>query len=194
MPQTSPQHPKPGNVEPFHPDPTDGALLVAIGRQDPEAFRQFYERYAGRLMAYVQAMGRGRLPAEDLVQEIFVGVWRKAGQYRPELGTPEAWIFTITRNKVLDIWRSHLPVEVLGDLELETTLMDGTPTTDPTLVATIHKALLELPADQRRPLVLAYFGGYTYEEAAHRLGVPVGTLKSRIRMALGQLKGLLGRP
>ena len=167
------------------------SLLLAVGGQDPEAFRQLYDRYAGRLLAYVQAMGRGRLAADDLVQEVFVALWRKAGQYRPALGTPEAWIFTITRNKVLDIWRSRSPVEDKGELDLET-LMDGTATPDPTLVATVRKALLGLPADLRGPLVLAYFGGYTYEEAARHLGVPVGTLKSRIRLALGQLKNLLG--
>ena len=193
MPETFPQPSMPGTRGPSPLEPSDALLLLATGRQDPEAFRQLYDRYAGRLMAYVHAMGRGRLPAEDVVQEVFVALWRKAGQYRPALGTPEAWIFTITRNKVLDIWRSRSPVEDRGELDLET-LMDGTSTPDPTLVATIHKALQDLPADQRRPLVLAYFGGYTYEEAAGRLGVPVGTLKSRIRLALGQLKGLLGDP
>ncbi len=193
MPESLPQPPSPVANGSLPADAADGALLQAVGTQDPEAFRLLYDRYAGRLLAYVQAMGRGRLPAEDLVQEVFVAVWRKAGQYRPALGTPEAWIFTITRNKVLDIWRSHSPVEDRGELELET-LMDGTSTPDPAVVATIHKALRGLPEDQRRPLVLAYFGGYTYEEAAGRLGVPVGTLKSRIRLALGQLKGLLGDP
>jgi RNA polymerase sigma-70 factor (ECF subfamily) len=174
-------------------DPSDASLLLAVGAQDPEAFRLLYDRFAGRLLAYVQAMGRGRLPAEDLVQDVFVAIWRKAAQYRPAVGTPEAWIFTITRNKVLDIWRSHSPVVDRGELDLET-LMDGTSTPDPALVATVHKALKGLPEDQRRPLILAYFDGYTYEEAAGRLGVPVGTLKSRIRLALSQLKNLMGEP
>ena len=170
---------------------SDSALLLAVGRQDREAFRQIYERYSGRLLAYVHAMGKGRLPAEDLVQEIFVGIWRKAGQYRPELGTPEAWIFTITRNKVFDIWRSHSNVEERGEMDLET-VMDATEIPDPALVATISNALMRLQPDHRRPLMLAYFGGYTCEEAARRLGIPVGTLKSRIHAALAQLKNLLG--
>ena len=72
--------------------------------------------------------------------------------------------------------------------------MDTTEHPDAVLVVTVRKALASLPEDQRRPLVLAYFGGFTYEEAAHRLAVPVGTLKSRIRAALGQLKTLLGAP
>jgi RNA polymerase sigma-70 factor (ECF subfamily) len=193
MMTSSPQGPSPVPDGTSADGRTDAALLAAVGQQDREAFRLLYERFAGRLLAYAQAMGRGRLPAEDLVQEIFVGIWRKAGQYRPELGSPEAWIFTITRNKVFDIWRARSPVEDSGDLDLET-FMDTTENPDPTLVATLRKALMGLPAEQRRPLVLAYFGGYTYEEAAHRLGVPVGTLKSRIRAALAQLGGLLGAP
>lgn len=187
-------HPRmPANAGSPVEGPADSALLIAIAGQDREAFRQFYDRYAGRLMAYVQAMGRGRLPADDLLQEIFVAVWRKAGQYRPALGTPEAWLFTLARNKVFDIWRARPPVEEKGATDLET-LMDPTENPDQALVATIHRALARLPEDQRRPLVLAYFGGYTYEEAARRLAVPVGTLKSRIRAALGQLRALLENP
>jgi len=72
--------------------------------------------------------------------------------------------------------------------------MDPTEIPDPALVATIHQALARLPEDQRRPLVLAYFGGFTYEEAARRLAVPVGTLKSRIRSALEKLRALLEHP
>jgi RNA polymerase sigma-70 factor (ECF subfamily) len=188
------QHPQmPNSAEPAAEGPADSALLIAIADQDREAFQHFYDRYAGRLLAYVQAMGRGRLPVDDHLQEIFVAVWRKAGQYRPELGTPEAWLFTITRNKVFDIWRARPPVgeRVAPDLE---TLMDTTENPDPALVATIHQALARLPEDQRRPLVLAYFGGFTYEEAARRLAVPVGTLKSRIRAALGQLRAQLEHP
>ncbi len=173
--------------------PADSALLAAIAGQDREAFGQLYDRYAGRLLAYLQAMGRGRLPVDDLLQEIFVAVWRKAGQYRPDLGTPEAWLFTITRNKVFDIWRALPPVEDRGGPDLET-LMDTTENPDPALVATLRQALARLPEEQRRPLVLAYFGGFTYEEAARSLAVPVGTLKSRIRAALRQLRALLEHP
>jgi len=183
----------PTSAESAPEGPADSALLLAIAGQDRGAFQQLYDRYAGRLLAYVQAMGRGRLPVDDLLQEIFVAVWRKAGQYRPELGPPEAWLFTITRNKVFDIWRARPPVgeKVAPDLE---TLMDTTENPDPALVATLRQALARLPEDQRRPLVLAYFGGFTYEEAARSLAVPVGTLKSRIRAALRQLRALLEHP
>lgn len=171
----------------------DRELLEAVGRQDREAFRELYDRFAGRLMAYVQAMGKGRISAEDVVQEVLVAIWRKAAQYRGDLGNPEAWIFTITRNKVFDIWRSNSTVKEDGDPNLEA-LHDPAPAPDPTLAVSLGKALAGLPPEQRDPLILSYFGEHTYEETARRLKVPLGTVKSRIRAGLSQLKQLLGSP
>jgi RNA polymerase sigma-70 factor (ECF subfamily) len=137
-------------------------------------------------------MGRQQVSSEDAVQEVFVAIWTKAAQYRPELGVPEAWVFTITRHKVFDIWRAQSRVGVV-EVELET-LVDHASTLDPTLVATLDKALSRLSPDHRKPLLLAYFGGLTYEETAQALGIPTGTLKSRIRSALADLRTLLGSP
>ncbi len=170
----------------------DGELLRLIGGGDQAAFRELYERYAGRLLAYVRAMGRQQVSAEDAVQEVFATIWTKAAQYRPELGAPEAWIFTITRHKVFDIWRAQSRVREV-EVELDT-LVDHSSAADPTLVATLHKALSRLSPDHRKPLLLAYFGGFTYEETARALGIPAGTLKSRIRTALADLRTLLGSP
>lgn len=171
----------------------DRELLAAVGLQDREAFREFYDRFAGRLLAYVQAMGKGRISTEDVVQEVLVAIWRKAAQYRSDLGSPEAWIFTITRNKVFDIWRANSAVIEDGDLNLEA-FMDPSPPSDPTLAVSLGKALAGLPPEQRDPLILSYFGGHTYEETARRLKVPLGTVKSRIRAGLTQLKQHLGSP
>ncbi len=133
------------------------------------------------------------MPAEDVVQEVFGALFQKAHQYRPALGSPEGWIFTITRHKVVDIWRAHSPVVDLGEMDLEAVMAAEEPM-DATLAPSLRKALSTLSPEQRRPLMLAYFGGLTYEETAHRLGLPVGTLKSRIRASLAQLRGLLGAP
>jgi RNA polymerase sigma-70 factor (ECF subfamily) len=173
-------------------DTQDGELLRLIGGGDQGAFRELYQRYAGRLLAYVRAMGRQQVSPEDAVQEVFATLWTKAAQYRPELGAPEAWIFTITRHKVFDIWRAQSRV---GGVEVDLeTLVDHATAPDPTLVATLHKALSRLSSDHRKPLLLAYFGGYTYEETARALGIPAGTLKSRIRTALADLRTMLGSP
>jgi len=171
--------------------PTDAGLLASVAQGSPTAFRELYDRYAGRLLAYVNRMGGPRIPTEDVVQDIFVAIWLKAGQYRPDLGSPEAWIFTITRHKVVDIWRAANPVVVLGEIPLEDVMEPAMPEATVMRIS-LSKALATLAPEQRRPLELAYFGGLSYEQTARALGLPVGTLKSRIRATLGHLREQLG--
>jgi RNA polymerase sigma-70 factor (ECF subfamily) len=180
-----------GHDLPADGDPrSNSEILAAVALGDRRAFRVLYDRFAGRLLAYVRAMGGPRVEAEDVVQEVLVAIWSKAGQYRPALGSPEGWIFTVTRNKVFDIWRQRFTVEGMEEVDLEMLAIQG-PGTDPTLVVTLTKALSTLPPEQRQPLVLAYFGGLTYGETAKRLGLPEGTVKSRIRSAHCTLKLLV---
>ena len=169
----------------------DGGLLAAVAEGSEPAFRELYARYAGRLLAYVRRMGGPRIPAEDVVQDIFVALWVKAGQYRPAAGSPEAWIFTITRHKVVDIWRAANPVVDLGEVPMESVMEPAMPEDSVTRLS-LAKALAALAPEQRRPLELAYFGGLSYEQTAQALGLPLGTLKSRIRATLGQLRTHLG--
>lgn len=168
-------------------------MLAAVAAGDRAAFHLLYARWAGRLLAYVGAMGARGPAGEDVVQEIFLALWQKAGQYRRELGTPEAWIFTLTRHKVVDIWRRHHPVEAVDAADLEGWMAGGTEchgaVEDGLALA---KALGHLPEEQRRAVAMAYFGDVPYGEVARRLGLPEGTLKSRIRAALAQLRGILG--
>ncbi|MEZ5313845.1 MAG: sigma-70 family RNA polymerase sigma factor [Thermoanaerobaculia bacterium] len=88
-------------------NPSDIALLGQIAAQDSAAFRLFYERYAARVLAYVRAMGRGREQTEDVVQEVFLAVWRKAASFRRDRGDVPGWLYTITRNKLVDLWRQR---------------------------------------------------------------------------------------
>jgi len=169
----------------------DGSLLAAVAEGSEPAFKELYSRYAGRLLAYVRRMGGPRIPAEDVVQEIFVALSVKAGQYRPAAGSPEAWIFTITRHKVVDIWRATNPVVDLGEVPMESVMEPAMPEDSVTRLS-LAKALAALAPEQRRPLELAYFGGLSYEQTAQALGLPLGTLKSRIRATLGQLRTHLG--
>ncbi len=173
------------------PPVRDADLLAAVAEGSQPAFRELYDRFAGRLLAYVRRMGGPRVPAEDVVQEIFVSLWVKAGQYRPALGSPEAWIFTITRHKVVDIWRAAQPVVDLGETPMEA-VMEPVAPEDSVTSLSLSKALAALAPEQRRPLELAYFGGLSYQETAQALGLPLGTLKSRIRASLSQLRAHLG--
>ena len=169
----------------------DAELLARIAQRQQEALAELFRRYGGRVLAYVRAMAGARFPAEDAVQEIFLTLWQKAGLYAPEGGEAAGWIFTLTRHKVFDIQRSLGRVRDVGGPDPEL-LSPGTSPTDPTLAPSIEKALAMLPAEQRHPLRLAYYGDLTYDETARRLGLPLGTLKTRIRTGLTALRGLLG--
>ncbi len=170
------------------PAPSDLLLLARIAEGDLEAFHMFYGRYAGRMLAYVRQLGRNnREGAEDVVQEVFVTVWRRAGSFRPERGDPAGWLYTITRNKLVDLWRRQGDAAALCELEeaVDPAQEQGE------LRLTMHQALARVAPEQRRAIEMAYFGGLTYEETAQRLEVPLGTLKSRIRSGLKTLRTVL---
>lgn len=179
-------------------DPLDGRteseLLQAIARREEAALEALFQRYGGRVLAYVRTLGGPRFPAEDAVQEVFLALWQKAALFSPGAGSAEAWIFTLTRHKVFDQLRTQRSTREDADPDLEhLPVMDPSPT-DPETALSLDKALSMLPADQQQPIRLAYMGGLTYEEAARRLGLPLGTLKSRVRSGLGALRTLLALP
>jgi RNA polymerase sigma-70 factor (ECF subfamily) len=167
--------------------PGDAALLGRIAAEDIEAFQAFYGRYAGRVLAYARQLSRQGDAAEDVTQEVFVAVWRRAASYRPERGDVTGWLYTITRNKLVDLWRRTGEANDL--CELDERLAGAVEPED--LNLSIRQALSRVAPDQRRAIEMAYFGGLTYEETARRLELPLGTLKSRIRSGLKTLRSLL---
>lgn len=170
--------------------PGDAVLLGRIAAGDIEAFQSFYGRYAGRVLAYARQLNRQGDAAEDVTQEVFVAVWRRAASYRPERGDVTGWLYTITRNKLVDLWRRKGETLDLGELD-ERRLAEAVEPGD--LHLSIRQALSRVAPDQRRAIEMAYFGGLTYEETARRLELPLGTLKSRIRSGLRTLRSLLER-
>lgn len=168
----------------------DGALLVAIARGSQEAFKSYYERHVGRLLGYVLRVTRDKALAEDVVQDVFTSVWLKASSYRVEQGSPLAWMYMIARNKLVDRWRRRSPGEVPGSSEEEQPLR-ALVQADPELSMSLARALDGLRPEQRQAVELAVLGGYTHEEAAVALAVPLGTFKSRVRMALQHMRALL---
>jgi len=173
-------------------DLPDRSLLARIAGQEPEALAELFTRYGGRVLAYVRAMAGPSFPHEDAVQEIFLTLWQKAGLYTPQGEDAAGWIFTITRHKVFDIQRSIGRVREGGLPDPE--ILEEAPGPDPTLAPSLEKALAMLPEEQRAPIRLAYYGDRTYEETASLLGLPLGTVKTRIRSGLATLRTLvLGR-
>jgi RNA polymerase sigma-70 factor, ECF subfamily len=166
---------------------SDATLLARIAEGDLEAFQTFYGRHAGRVLAYARQLGRGADLVEDVVQEVFVAVWRRAASFRPDRGDPTGWLYTITRNKLVDHWRRQGETAEPG--EIASLALAEEDSGD--LRVTMRQALARVAPDQRRAIEMAYFGGLTYEETARRLDLPVGTLKSRIRSGLKTLRTLL---
>ena len=171
--------------------PSDLSLLARVAEGDLEAFHTFYGRYAGRVLAYVRQLSRNREGAEDVVQEVFVAVWRRAASFRPDRGDPAGWLYTITRNKLVDLWRRQGETAAALDTVQELSEPAEHFQERGDLRLTMHQALARVDPEQRRAIEMAYFGGFTYEETAQRLDLPVGTLKSRIRSGLKSLRTVL---
>jgi RNA polymerase sigma-70 factor (ECF subfamily) len=170
-------------------EPDDISLLARIAARDLDSFQCFYGRHAGRVHAYARQLARGQELADDVTQEVFVAVWAKAGSFRPDRGDAAGWLFTMTRNKLIDHWRKA----GAGALRDGTVLEDltGERGNGMDLLLTLRQALSRVDPEQRRAIEMAYFGGLTYEETAARLELPVGTLKSRIRTGLRVLRAVL---
>jgi RNA polymerase sigma-70 factor (ECF subfamily) len=173
------------------------ALLQRIASGDGEAFRRFYDRYASLAFTFAIRLLGSRSDAEDLLQEVFLQVWRQARSYSPERGSPEAWLITITRSRAIDTLRSTRrrdpsPLSPEEPARLEGGTHVAPPTQASEAKLTVEGVLTKLPEAQRVVLELAYFDGLTQSEIAARLSEPLGTVKTRIRAGLERLRGLLG--
>lgn len=162
----------------------DVTLLADIALGDEAAFRSFYGRYAGRTLSILRRLCPDAAVAEDLLQEAFLAVWRKASTYRADRGDPAGWLYTITRNKVFDHGRRRAPVI---PIDAEESSKWPAPNRKADLGLSLRQALETLKDSEREALETAYFGGFTYQESAEHLSVPLGTLKSRIRTGLRKL-------
>lgn len=172
-------------------------LLQQIAGGDRDAFRRFYDRYATLVFTFSLRLLGSQADAEDLVQEIFLQIWRQAQAYSPERGTPEAWLITITRSRAIDKLRSirRREMNILTPDEpsrIESVSLVERPTQASEAKLTVEGVLSRLPEAQRLVLELAYFDGLTQTEIAARLGEPLGTVKTRIRAGLERLRGFLG--
>jgi RNA polymerase sigma-70 factor, ECF subfamily len=172
--------------------PSDVALVQAIaGARDRTAFQQLFARYAPRLKAHFAQAGRSGAQAEDLVQDVMLSVWSHAESYRPELASVSTWIFRIARNRFIDVVRKqrHIAIEP----EAAEALPDADHDLDDSLAtqqlsARVEVVLLELPAEQVEVVRASYFRHESASQTAARLGIPIGTVKSRLRAALSHLQ------
>ena len=172
-------------------------LIEQIAKQDREAFSHFYDRFSTLVFTLAMRMLRARDDAEDLLQEVFVQVWRQAANYSQERGSPEAWIVNIARSRAIDKLRAKRRMEdafVLTDdpARAESPENVESQAAESEARLTMSNALANLPEAQRRVLELAYFDGLSQSEIADRLKEPLGTVKTRMRSGIQRLRDLLG--
>ena len=179
--------------------PTDEELVVRVRARDSVAFGGLYDRYVGAVYA-LAAHTLGRAEAEEIVQDVFLRLWRRAAQFDPARSSFGAWFMAIARHRVLDELRrqgQHRRLAAAGDAE-RLLAQAPDPAMDPHTSVVVHDsalavrhALSDLPQDQRRVLVLGYFGGLSQSEIAAVLGWPLGTVKKRVRLGLQKLRRTL---
>jgi RNA polymerase sigma-70 factor, ECF subfamily len=171
-------------------------LLRRVGEQaDSAAFRELYQTYGPRVKAYMMRRGADAGTAEDLAQETMFTVWRRASLYTAEKGSAATWIFTIARNLRIDRLRREVPWQELPDDRREGPADEALP--DEALAEKernekVRAALADLPADQREIVELSYLEGLSHGEIAERLNLPLGTVKSRMRIAYQKIRAGLG--
>ncbi len=172
-------------------------LIGRMARGSRDAFGRFYDRYAALVNGIAIRMLGNRADAEELVQEVFLQLWRKSTQYRRERGSPDAWVVTVTRTRGIDRLRARRRRKdgaAAGDEIVAGASAPGANGLADRVDArlTVEGVLGVIPPEQRKALELAYFGGLTQTEIAEKLAIPLGTVKTRMRLGLRRLRELLG--
>lgn len=171
-------------------------LLVAVaGRQDREAFAELFAYYAPRVKSYLLRLGADGALAEEISQDVMVTVWRKAALFDRAQASVSTWIFRIARNRRIDLFRRSKRPDL--DPQEEMILPSGVEAPDARIEAMetearVRAAMKDLPEEQVLLLKLAFYEGLSHSEIAARLGAPLGTVKSRIRLAFAKMKVRLG--
>jgi RNA polymerase sigma-70 factor (ECF subfamily) len=171
-------------------------LLARITARDERAIEALYRRYSGPLYSLAYQVTRADRFAQDVVQEVFVAVWRDAGRFDPARGSVGAWLFSLARHKSIDLVRREATVRRhTADVDLEWEPAPDDVDEEAWLRVrrdAVRAAIASLPESQRTALELAFFAGLTHVEVAEKLGIPLGTAKTRIRTALLKLRDIIG--
>ena len=167
-------------------------IIADCGRGDRQALRRLYDEEAGRLIAVAQRIVRRRELAEEIVQEAFIQIWQRAGDFDATLGSARGWIYTIVRNRALNVVRDGRR-EDLVEAGALTAVQDRDATIEDAferlaMDSLLRRCLEAIDREKRDSVMLAYVAGCSHGEIAGRLGVPLGTAKAWVRRGLAALK------
>ena len=173
----------------------DEELMPLVNNGAPKAFAALYDRHSQAAYCLAYRMMGEKQAAEDLAQEAFIKVWRRAGSYRAQKGSVRTWILSIVHNRGIDQLRSHASRRRTQE-KIEASAASSqrseafAETWRNTQSEQVREALSTLPKEQLKILELAYFSGYTHVQIAELLNVPLGTVKGRMRLGLQKMRGL----
>jgi RNA polymerase sigma-70 factor (ECF subfamily) len=175
-----------GTQAPDHKD--DAALIARMRAGDPSAMSHLYDRYSGVVYGVALRVLANTTAAEDVVQEIFLQLWRKPDSFDAERGKLGPWLAVIARNRAIDHLRKRPLEDDIDELPISTGVDLESDLAQKLAIEKIRGVLAQLPQDQRRLLEMAFFEGMTHSEIAGKTGEPLGTVKTRIRAGLLALR------
>ncbi len=184
---------------PFSDEPEDRELLRRIVAQDRDALDLLYSRYITAVYSMALHMLKQPPLAEEVTQDVFMNIWLKAGSFNAEKGQPRSWIMSVAHHRVIDVIRSRRRTAQMTDPEGYETL-ERLPSGGASVENQVQqnldrerimKALAGLPDNQKQVILLAYFEGYSQSEMAGLLSEPLGTIKTRVRLAMQKLRAVL---
>ena len=173
---------------------SEDELIYALGQKDQQAFSYLYDNYSAALYGIINKMVEDKELSEDLLQEAFVKIWNNFDSYQSSKGRLFTWMLNLTRNLTIDTLRSksyRQQRKIYGDEKSVDNYSDGSSAAEKFDAMGIRKHLTVLHVDQRKIIDLAYFSGFTQDEIAKTLSIPLGTVKTRMRTAIIELRKLL---
>ena len=173
----------------------DEDLMTLVVRRDPDAFAILYDRHGGAAYSLAHRIVGNQAVAEDVTQEAFLSVWRSGARFDAARGSVRSWTLGIVRNRTIDALRRTSGAAPKLDFD-DAALLDGQPAGELTDVEAIRREtasrvrgmLRSLPSEQSEVIGLAYFGGFTHAEIAEIVGLPLGTVKGRMRLGLEKIR------
>jgi RNA polymerase sigma-70 factor, ECF subfamily len=189
----SPSNPKPSDNRTLNSKTAigsvdDSALLTRIGQRDENAMEEIFRRYSGPVYSVALRVLHDTGQAEDVLQEVFLQLWRNPTAFVQDRGSLGAWLVVVARNRAIDLLRRRKPSDSVEDVILASSVNVADEAERNIMMEKVRRALAELPSEQRKSLELAYFEGLSHTEIASRTGDPLGTVKTRIRQALITLR------
>ena len=177
----------------------DHQLMQLISQVDKDALEALYTRYQTPVYSLAMYMLKQPALAEEVTQDIFLNIWLKASSFNAERGQPRGWIMSVAHHKIVDLIRSRRRTIIStdpADYETLDLLPAGGASTEAQVEQTLERerimrALETIPESQREVIMLAYFGGFSQSEMAQRLDQPLGTIKTRVRLAMQKLRTVL---